>query len=220
MRNFLPASTLKTESTRRQFLQQGAGGIGLLALTSLLHADQERTAATTQPGPAHIGLPGFPHFTPKARRVIYLFQSGAPSQMDLFDPKPELADRFGEELPPSIRGTQRLTGMTAGQATHPVAPSKFKFAQHGKSGAWLCELMPHMSNVVDDICFIRSMHTDAINHDPAVTFFMTGTQQAGRPSLGAWATYGLGSENYDLPAFVCMVSIGTGRPVDQPLYDR
>lgn len=205
---------------RRQFLRAGGGGLGVAALASLMQSDGPAHAATPAPGPAHVGLAGVPHFKPKAKRVIYLFQSGAPSQMDLFDHKPELAKRFGEELPDSIRGTQRLTGMTANQKTHPVAPSTFKFAQHGQSGAWLCELMPHMPKVVDDICFIKSMHTDAINHDPAVTFFMTGTEQAGRPSLGAWAAYGLGSENHDLPAFVCMVSIGTGRPVDQPLYDR
>ncbi len=204
---------------RRQFLRAGGGGLGVAALASLLHQDHA-LAEPAAPGPAHVGLPGVPHFPPKAKRVIYLFQSGAPSQMDLFDPKPELTKRFGEELPESIRGTQRLTGMTANQATHPVAPSTMKFAQHGQSGAWLCELMPNMAKVVDDICIIKSMHTEAINHDPAITFLLTGTQQAGRPSLGAWAAYGLGSENHDLPAFVCMISIGTGRPVDQPLYDR
>jgi hypothetical protein len=206
-------------TNRRQFFAASAGGLGSIALASLIAADAraERGLIATA---AHLGQPGLPHFAPRAKRVIYLFQSGAPSQLDLFDPKPGLAKRFGEELPESIRKGQRLTGMTANQATHPVAPSRFNFAQHGASGAWLCELLPHMSRVVDDLCFIRSMHTEAINHDPAVTFCLTGTQQAGRPSFGAWTTYGLGSENHDLPAFVVMISIGTGRPNDQPLYDR
>ncbi len=210
-------SAIELDPHRRHFLRS-AGGLGIAALSSLL--THEGLAAPAPPDLAHAGLAGLPHFAAKAKRVIYLFQSGAPSQMDLFDPKPELTKRFGEELPESIRKGQRLTGMTAGQATHPVAPSQFKFARHGESGAWFCELLPHMSKVADELCFIKSMHTDAINHDPAVTFLMTGTQQAGRPSLGAWTTYGLGSENQDLPAFVVMVSIGTGRPNDQPLYDR
>jgi hypothetical protein len=197
--------------TRRHFLQNT--GLGLAALATLLDAD----GLAAEP---RGGLPGLPHFKPKAKRVIYLFQSGAPSQMDLFDHKPKLADLRGTELPDSIRKGQRLTGMTSRQETFPVAPSKFAFSRHGKCGAWVSELMPQTAGVVDDLCFIRSMHTEAINHDPAVTFFQTGAQLAGRPSIGAWLAYGLGSINRDLPAFVVMVSRGSGNPVDQPLYDR
>lgn len=165
-------------------------------------------------------LPGLPHHAPKAKRIIYLHQSGAPSQLDLFDPKPKLADRFGEELPDSIRRGQRLTGMTSNQKNFPVAPSKFQFARHGKSGTWLSELLPHMATVVDDITVIKSMHTEAINHDPAITFIQTGSQIAGRPCMGSWVSYGLGSESQDLPAFVVLISRGNGRRFDQPLYDR
>ena len=161
-----------------------------------------------------------PHFPPTAKRVIYLFQSGGPSQMDMFDYKPRLNDLRGTDLPASIRMGQRLTGMTSTQAAFPVAPPMFKFAQHGQSGAWVSELLPHTAKVVDELCFIKSMHTEAINHDPGITFFQTGAQLAGRPSIGSWISYGLGSENSDLPAFVVMVSQGTGRSGDQPLYDR
>jgi len=212
-----PRSRGWLEQTRRQLFARGAGGLGVAALASLLGQDAGQAADATTAG---MGLPGLPHHSPKARRVIYLFQSGAPSQIDLFDPKPELAKRFGEELPKSVRKGQRLTGMTAGQTSHPVAPSLFEFARHGDSGAWLSELLPHTAGVADDLCFIKSMHTDAINHDPAITFLLSGTQQAGRPSLGAWTAYGLGSENQELPAFVVMISQGTGRPNGQPLYDR
>lgn len=160
------------------------------------------------------------HHQAKAKRIIYLFQSGAPSQMDLFDPKPALDNRRGEDLPESIRQGQRLTTMTSGQSKFPVAPSMFKFSQHGKCGMWFSELMPHMSSLADDWCQIRSMHTEAINHDPAITFCQTGSQLAGRPSIGSWISYGLGSQNKDLPAYVVLTSFGTGRPDDQPLYDR
>jgi len=156
----------------------------------------------------------------KAKRIIYLFQSGAPSQMDLFDPKPLMESRHGENLPESIRQGQRLTTMTSGQATFPVAPSIFKFSRHGESGLWFSELMPRMSSLADDWCMIRTMHTEAINHDPAITFCQTGSQLAGRPSIGAWASYGLGSDNQSLPAYVVLTSFGSGRPDDQPLYDR
>ncbi|MCC6586091.1 MAG: DUF1501 domain-containing protein [Bryobacterales bacterium] len=205
------------EMTRRYFFGRAASGLGVAALGSLL--SESGVAATATPSPAG-GLPGMPHFAPKAKRVIYLFQSGGPSQLDLFDYKPELSDRFGTELPESVRRGQRLTGMTATQASFPTAPTKYKFAQHGQSGAWVSELLPHFANVVDRVCFIKSMHTEAINHDPAVTFFQTGFQLAGRPSIGAWLAYGLGSDNKDLPAFVVMVSQGSGNPADQPLYDR
>jgi len=202
--------------TRRHFFGRSASGIGSVALATLLGRDFSAGAAEKSVG----GLPGFPNFAPKAKRVIYLFQSGAPSQLDLFDYKPELRKRFDEDLPDSIRRGQRLTGMTVGQKRFPVAPSKFAFQQHGNSGAWISELMPHISGIADDLCIIKSMHTEAINHDPAITFFQTGSQIAGRPSIGSWLSYGLGSENSDLPAFVSMVSTGTGRPGGQPLYDR
>ena len=196
--------------TRRQFL--GRVGLGATALASMMHED----ALAVGNG----GLPGLPHFAPKAKRIIYLFQSGAPSQLDLFDHKPQLLSRQGTDLPASIRQGQRLTGMTATQDHFPIAPSKFRFAQHGRSGAWLSELLPHTARVADELCFIKTMNTEAINHDPAITFFQTGAQLAGRPSMGSWASYGLGSENHDLPAFVALLSNGTGNPMDQPLYDR
>ncbi len=207
--------SLETEAqrdvTRRTFLQRAASGIGLAALGGLL--GQRANAAATM-------LPGFPNFPPKAKRIIYLFQSGAPSQMDLFDPKPALAKHRGEDLPESIRKGQRLTTMTSGQNTFPVAPSIFNFAQHGKSGAWFSDLLPHMAKSADEWAIIRSMHTEAINHDPAITFMQTGSQLAGRPSIGAWMSYGLGSENSELPSYVVLTSFGTGRKDDQPLYDR
>src|SRR3954453_7279635 len=198
--------------TRRHFFGKAGAGLGIAALSTLLRDDLK--AAGTD------GLPGLPHFPPTAKRVIYLFQSGAPSQMELFDYKPRLSDLTGSELPESVRQGQRLTGMSSGQASFPVAPSLFKFERHGKSGAWVSELMPHLAKVTDDLCFIKSMYTEAINHDPAVTFFQTGFQLAGRPSIGSWLAYGLGSENQDLPAFVVMISQGSGNPNDQPLADR
>ena len=192
--------------TRRQFFSRSVAG--LAALSSLL-GDEAQAA-----------LAGLPHFAPKAKRVIYLFQSGAPSQLDLFDYKPNLHNHRGAELPDSIRRGQRLTGMTATQTSFPTAPPIFKFRQHGQSGAWVSDLLPHTAAMSDELCFIKSMHTEAINHDPAVTFFQTGFQLAGRPSIGSWLSYGLGSENRDLPAFVVMISVaGSGRG-DQPLYDR
>ncbi len=194
--------------TRRHFLRNSAAGAA--AVATLFRQD----------GLAAEDKPSLPHFAPKAKRVIYLFQSGGPSQLDLFDPKPQLEKNRGQDLPDSIRQGQRLTGMTAFQAGFPVAPSIFKFAQHGQSGAWLSELLPYTAKVVDDISFIKSMHTEQINHDPAITFLTTGFQLAGRPSIGAWLSYGLGSENQDLPAFVVLVSKGTGNTNDQPLYDR
>jgi hypothetical protein len=204
---------------RRLFCGQLATGAGTAALALLFNKDLLAAQEVAQRGlPARVpvpGLPGFPHFAPKAKRVIYLFQGGGPSQMDLFDYKPGLAARVGTDLPDSIRQGQRLTAMTAAQTRFPIAPSIFQFAQHGRSGAWVSELLPHTAKIVDDLCFIKSMQTDQINHDPAVTFAQTGFQLAGRPSLGAWVTYGLGSENQDLPAFVVMVT-GTG----QALADR
>ena len=202
-------------TNRRVFLGNiGRLGLGSVALSTLL---SEGGLAQT---PEHAALPGLPHHPPKARRVIYLFQSGGPSQMDLFDYKPRLAELRGVDLPASVRMGQRLTAMTATQDSFPIAPSRFRFARHGKSGAWISELLPHTARVADDLCFIKSMHTEAINHDPAITFFQSGAQLAGRPSMGAWLAYGLGSENRDLPAFIVLISQGTGNPADQPLYDR
>jgi hypothetical protein len=197
--------------TRRHFFSRCGTGMGAAALALLMKESGLAQQA---------GVPGLPHFAPRAKRVIYLYQSGAPSQLDLFDPKPHLEKYRGQNLPDSIRMGQRLTGMTAFQSSFPTAPSAFKFAQHGKSGAWLSELLPHTARHADDLCFIKSMRTEQINHDPAATFIMTGFQLAGRPSMGAWLSYGLGSENQDLPAFVVMVSRGTGNTDDQPLYDR
>ena len=208
--------------TRRHFFGLGSAGIGTAALATLLNRDLGAAVLGRSPSSADRkrGLPGYPHFAPTAKRVIYLFQSGAPSQMELFDYKPGLQDLRGTELPDSIRKGQRLTGMTATQSSFPVAPTLFKFGQHGQSGAWVSELMPHTAGIVDDISFVKSMHTEAINHDPAVTFFQTGAQLAGRPSIGSWISYGLGSDTEDLPSFVVMVSMGTGAPGGQPLYDR
>ena len=196
--------------TRRRFLGTAGLGIGAAALAELLQFDLLAQGADGVAAGATGGLPGLPHFAPKAKRVIYMFQSGAPSQLDLFDYKPQLAKAQGTDLPDSIRNGQRLTAMTAGQTSFPIAQSIFKFAQHGQSGAWLSELLPYTAKVADDLCFIKSMHTEQINHDPAVTFAQTGFQLSGRPSLGAWVSYGLGTINQDLPAFVVMIT-GNGQ---------
>ena len=201
---------------RRHFFGRAGLGLGALGLASLL----DKNLSSADPLRAMAGLPGVPHFAAKAKRVIYLFQSGAPSQLDLFDAKPKLAGLHGTELPASIRKGQRLTGMTATQDQFPVAPTKFRFAQHGRGGVTLSELLPHTARVADELCIVRSMFTEAINHDPAITFFQTGAQLAGRPSIGSWLSYGLGSGNSDLPAFVALISNGSGNPNDQPLYDR
>src|SRR5579864_1581536 len=194
--------------TRRHFFGLGSTGIGVAALAGLLTGDLHAAGQA---------LPGIPHFPAKAKRVIYLFQSGAPSQMDLFDFKPTLKEKRGIDLPDSIRMGQRFTTMTSGQKRFPVAPSIFPFQRHGRSGAWLSDLLPHTAKIVDDLCIIKSMQTEAINHDPAITFVQTGSQLAGRPSMGSWVAYGLGSENEDLPAFLVLLSRGG---TDQPLYDR
>lgn len=189
--------------TRRALFSRAASGLGLAALSAL-------------GGP----LSGLPHFAPKAKRVIFLHQSGGPAQQDLFDYKPQLEKHRGVDLPASVRMGQRITGMTSGQSTLPVAPSIFKFSQHGKSGVWLSELLPHTAKIVDDITIVKTVHTDAINHDPAITFIQTGSQQPGRPSLGSWVSYGLGTENQNLPGFVVMVSQASGLNIDQPLFSR
>ncbi len=189
-------------------------GFGALGLAALLNPTSALAGSTpTIPN----GHPTLPHFAAKAKRVIYLFQSGAPSQMDLFDPKPLLNEMYGEELPDSIRLGQRLTGMTAGQTSFPLAGSLFKFKQHGQSGAWMSELLPYQSKIVDELCFIHSMHTEAINHDPAATLVQTGSQFPGRPSIGSWVNYGLGSENENLPGFIVLITKNGG---GQPLYSR
>ena len=202
--------------TRRRFLELSGSGIGAAALATLYNED---LCAQAIPAQTVGGLPGLPHFAPKAKRIIYLFQSGAPSQHELWDYKPKLAELRGTDLPASVRGEQRLTAMTASQTSFPLVPSLFKFAQHGESRAWVSELMPHTAKIVDDLCFIKTMNTEAINHDPGITFFQTGAQLAGRPSMGAWLSYGLGSMNNDLPTFVAMVSKGSAQ-TGQPLYDR
>ena len=210
----------QTLITRRQLLGRSAGGLGAMALAALFDRNLGAAEGRAKGSTSGAGIDGFPNFAPRAKRVIYLFQSGAPSQMDLFDPKPGLARFQGTDLPDSIRMGQRLTGMTSRQDRFPVAASRFAFARHGASGADVSELLPFTARLADQLCFIRSMHTEAINHDPAVTFFQTGAQLAGRPSIGSWIAYGLGSENQDLPAFVVMISRGSGNPNDQPLYDR
>ena len=192
-------------TTRRDWLMRSATGFGATALAAMLVED---------------GFAASPHRTPKARSIISLFMHGGPSQVDLLDHKPKLREWHGQELPASVRGTQRLTGMTSAQASLPVTASAFRFAQHGDCGTWVSELLPHTAGVVDDLCVIRSITTEAINHDPAVTYLQTGHQQPGRPSFGAWVSHGLGRANDNLPAFIVLLSRGSAaRPAD-PLYAR
>lgn len=198
------------QMSRRDFLTRASlAGVGLAALSSLF---PHQLMGDNNPKPV------LPHFAPKVKRIIYLFQSGGPSQLELFDYKPKLQEMFGSELPDSIRGEQRLTGMTSNQKSFPLAMGKFDFQRHGKAGAWISDLLPYTAKIADELCFIKSMHTEAINHDPAITFFQTGSQQAGRPSFGSWLSYGLGSENQNLPAFVVLLS--RAREGDQPLYAK
>ncbi len=214
-----PETQWKLHLTRRQFFGRNVAGIGGMALASLISPELfggTSPDAKTKP----VGLPGLPHFAPKAKRIIYLHQSGAPSQIDLFDYKPKLKGLHGSELPDTVRKGQRITGMTSDQGSLPIASSLFEFKQHGKSGAWLSELLPHHANIVDDIAIIKTVNTEAINHDPAITFIQTGSQQPGRPSMGAWVSYGLGSENQNLPAFVVLVSQASALNIDQPLFSR
>ena len=204
--------------TRRQFFGRTATGIGPLALACLLRGEGYGAGPESTAGAG--GLEGLPHFAPKAKRVIYMFQSGAPSQIDLFDHKPLLRQFHGEDLPDSVRKGQRITGMTSGQDQLPVAASVFQFQQHGQSGTELSELLPHTGKVVDDIALVKTVQTDAINHDPAITFIQSGFQQPGRPSMGSWVSYGLGSENHDLPGFVVLISQGSNLNQSQPLFSR
>jgi hypothetical protein len=208
----IPAGDL----SRRRFLQRFGLGLGGMALADLVAGETPAlSAGITAPDLGTLG--GQLHRAAKAKRVIYLFMAGGPSQLETFDYKPLLNERNGEELPASVRMGQRLTGMSGNQATLPMAGSAFKFAQHGRSGAWVSELLPHTAKVADDLCIVRSMYTEAINHDPAITFLQTGSQLSGRPSMGAWVHYGLGSDNANLPAFVVLITPGK---VDQPLYAR
>lgn len=198
---------------RRHFLGKVSVGLGSIALGSLLipgllDGTEEEVSAVT----------GMPHFAPKAKRVIYLFQNGAPSQLESFDYKPMLNKMHGEELPASVRMGQRLTGMTSNQSKFPLVGSHFKFQQYGKSGAWISEIFPNMAKIADELCFIKTMHTEAINHDPALTFMQTGAQQGNRPSMGAWLSYGLGSENKNLPAYCVLLSRGKGN--GQGVYSK
>jgi hypothetical protein len=198
---------------RRKFLSKLSLGIGGLALGSLMvpglfDGKTEEEIFTNV----------LPHFAPKAKRVIYLFQNGAPSQLDLFDYKPMLQKMHGEDLPASIRAGQRLTGMTANQSKFPLAGTKFNFSQHGSNGAWFSETIPHIASMADDLCIVKTMHTEAINHDPALTFFQTGAQVGNRPSMGSWVSYGLGSENKNLPAFCVLLSKGQGN--GQGVYSK
>ena len=203
--------------SRRHFFQQGALGLGSAALASLLppvvHARAEQKRAIG-------GLADLPHFAPKAKRAIYLFMAGAPSQMDLFDYKPNMADWFDKDLPDSVRQGQRLTTMTSEQARFPVAPSKFRFRQYGNQGTWISELLPYHGRMVDDLAIVKSVYTEAINHDPAITYICTGNQLPGRASLGAWLSYGLGTMNDNLPTFVVITPSWSGPREAQALYNR
>lgn len=212
---------------RRNFLTKTSMGLGAIALGNLLKADKAFAAVKNSPldssGPEALlasynkNRSGLPHHLPKAKRIVYLFQSGGPSQLEMWDYKPKLKNMFGQDLPDSVRQGQRLTAMSAEQTTFPMAPSIFDFKQHGESGTWVSELLPHTAEVVDDLCFIKSMQTDQINHDPAITFMQTGNQLPGRPSIGAWLSYGLGSDNENLPTFITLITKNMG---GQPLYSR
>ncbi len=197
------ANAMASEESRRRFFSRGAQGIGALALASILGQDTAHAEGMAK-GAAIGSLPGLPHFAPKAKRVIYLHLVGAPPQMETFDYKPKMVDMFDKDLPESIRQGQRLTTMTSGQSRFPIAPSIFNFKQYGKSGAWISELYPYTAKMADDIAIIRSMHTEAINHEPAITFFQTGFMIAGRPCIGSWLSYGLGTMNQNLPSFVVL----------------
>ncbi len=210
--------------TRRHFFGRTATGIGAAALASLLNpalfAAAPDAKASIPRGGIRPGILPQPHFAPKARRIIYLVMSGGPSHIDLFDYKPKLKDLNGTELPAEVRMGQRVTGMTAGQKSFPCAAPIFRFDQYGQSGAWVSELLPHIGSIADRIAIVKTLNTEAINHDPAITFLQTGSQQPGRPSFGAWLSYGLGSENDNLPAFVVMISQGSGNKTDQPIFSR
>ncbi len=215
-----PFEEHKQAVTRRHFFGQGALGLGTAALASMVPMHKATASGSGSTG----GLPALPHFAPKAKRAIYLFMAGAPSQMDMFDYKEEMANNvdkfYDKDLPESVRRGQRLTTMTSDQKRFPLAPSMYKFHQYGKSGAWISELLPYTAKMVDDIAIVRSVHTEAINHDPALTYICTGHQLPGRASLGSWLSYGLGSLNEDLPSFIVLTASWTGRPDAQALFNR
>lgn len=206
--------------TRRHFFGRGAAGLGTAALASMLSPRSAPAAPSARETPQQHGLPDLPHFKPTAKRAIYLFLSGAPSQVDLWDHKPKMVDYFDKDLPDSIRRGQRLTTMTSGQSRFPIAPSIFEFGRHGRCGTEVSELLPHMAKKVDDIAVVRSMWTEAINHDPAITYICTGSQLPGKASLGSWLSYGLGSANASLPTFVVMTPTWSGKKSAQALYNR
>ena len=210
----------KYSMNRRAFLAKSAIGIGSAALISLFGCSDSSSSAPEQMIRSIGGALGDLNFAPTAKRVIYLFQSGGPSQLELFDYKPLLDKMRGKDLPAEVRMGQRLTGMSSGQESFPMVGSPYAFSQHGSAGTWMSNLLPYTSQIADDICVIKSMHTEAINHDPAITFFQTGSQQPGRPSIGSWLSYGLGSMNDNLPTFTVLLSRGTGRKFGQPLYNR
>lgn len=207
--------------SRRTFLGDATRGIGSLALGSLLHPEWVHAAATPSTDAAsHGGLPGLPHFAPRAKRVICLFQSGGVSHVDLFDDKPTLHKHAGQEIPPSVKGTQRLTGMTSGQTSYPVVPPLRTGRRCGDSGTWISDLLPHMQTVANEMAIIKTVNTEAINHDPAVTYMNTGNQQPGYASIGSWVSYGLGTENANLTTFIAMTSQGSGKNPGQPIFSR
>ena len=214
-----PANEFYRFQNRRQFFHGAGLNLGGIALAGML-GRSANAAGQPEISNVHPALPGFPHFAPKAKRLIYIHTNGAPSQLDLFDYKPKLRDHFDKDLPDSVRNGQRITTMTSGQSRLPVAPSKFAFEQCGESGMWMSELLPHMKKIADDITLIKSVHTDAINHDPACTFVMTGSEIPGKPSLGSWISYGLGSESQDLPAFVVFTPTFPKDSQAQALFTR
>ena len=204
--------------TRRQFFGRASAGIGTAALATLMQGQAH--SAIQKPVAEGRGFLGHPHFAPRAKRIIYLFQSEGPSQQDMFDYKPQLDALHGTDLPASIRGNQRVTGMTSGQDKFPVVTSKYKFKQNGESGIWMSELVPHISKIADDMCLIKTMNTEQINHDPGMTFFQTGHQQPGRPSMGSWLNYGLGCDNDNLPGYIVLISHGSSKRNAQALFQR
>ncbi len=218
---------VERQMDRRNFLTKTSMGLGAIALGSLLNTDKalaavnngalDTTSSETLLKSYNKNRLGLPHHLPKAKRIVYLFQSGGPSQLEMWDYKPKLKNMFGQDLPDSVRQGQRLTGMSAEQTSFPMAPSIFDFKQYGKTGTWASELLPYTSEIVDELCFIKSMQTDQINHDPAITFMQTGNQLAGRPSIGSWLSYGLGSDNENLPTFITLITKNMG---GQPLYSR
>jgi hypothetical protein len=213
-----PSSDSLARLTRRQFFGRSAFGLGTAALATLLGREGLAASASTGTS-ASPGLPGLPHFAPKAKRVIYLFQNGAPSHVDLFDHKPLLREWHGRQIPDALTGGRRFSTMTGGQTDRPVLGEITRFARHGRCGAWVADFLPRTAGIVDELCFVKSMHTEAVNHAPAITYLLTGSEMAGRPSMGAWLSYGLGSANDDLPSFVVMTSRDKEASCGQIFYD-